>query len=252
MTKINQLLQQWPHGAVLTAVRLREFGCGPDLIHRYRMSNWLEPVGRGAYKLANEPIDWLGGVYALQAQLGLGVHPGGRTALELQGLGHYLTQQSRRVFLFGRRGERLPQWFVDHSWGQRVHYQATSFLPPPISDEYLSDYRHGQFTVKISCRELAALELLYHVPCRQGFDEAMRLMENLATLRPQVVQSLLQDCRSVKIKRLFLYMAEKAGHPWFGKLETSAIDLGRGKRMIIKGGTLDKKYEITVPRGQGL
>jgi hypothetical protein len=251
MTKIKRLLQQWPHGAVLTAPRLREFGCGPDLVRRYRLSNWLEWIGRGAYRLTNDPIDWLGGVYALQSQLGLGVHPGGRTALELKGLGHYLSQGPSRVLLFGRRGERLPQWFGDHDWEQRIHYQATTFLPPPTS-EYLSEHQHGQFTVKISCRELAALELLYHVPRRQGFDEAMLLMENLATLRPQVVQALLQDCRSVKVKRLFLYMAEKAGHPWFGKLEIPSIDLGRGKRVIIKGGTLDKKYGITVPRGQGL
>jgi hypothetical protein len=125
-------------------------------------------------------------------------------------------------------------------------------LVPKTDPVYLSEYEHKQFTVKISCRELAALELLYHVPGLQGFDEALLLMENLTTLRPHVVQLLLQECRSVKVKRLFLYMAERAGHPWFGKLDTSVIDLGRGKRVIVKGGMLDRKYLITVPKGQAL
>ncbi|MBM4029850.1 MAG: hypothetical protein FJ280_31290, partial [Planctomycetes bacterium] len=48
MTKINQILQQWPQGAVLTSERLRDLGGGPDLVRRYRASNWLESIGRGA------------------------------------------------------------------------------------------------------------------------------------------------------------------------------------------------------------
>jgi hypothetical protein len=251
MTKINQILQQWPHGVVLTAERLRELGCGPELVRRYRLLKWLESLGWGAYKRPEDQVDCLGGVYALQTQLGLTVHPGGKTALGLKGLSHDVSQEAGQVFLFGRRGERLPKWFEDQDWGRPIHYQATTLLPA-ATPAHLSDHEHGQFTVKISCRELAALEMLYHVPSRQGFEEASLIMDNLATLRPTVAQALLQDCGSVKVKRLFLFMAERAGHPWFGKLDASSIDLGKGKRVIVKGGMLDKKYGITVPRGQGL
>jgi hypothetical protein len=38
--------------------------------------------------------------------------------------------------------------------------------------------------------------------------------EMICTVKPQFVQSLLEQCRSVKVKRLFLYLAEKAGHDW--------------------------------------
>lgn len=41
------------------------------------------------------------------------------------------------------------------------------------------------------------------------------LMEGLNNLRPNQVQDLLEKCESVKVKRLFLYLAEKAGHEWF-------------------------------------
>ncbi|MBU4331192.1 MAG: type IV toxin-antitoxin system AbiEi family antitoxin domain-containing protein, partial [Acidobacteria bacterium] len=56
-------------------------------------------------------------------------------------------------------------------------------------------------------------------------------------------------CRSVKVKRLFLYLAEKAAHSWTGSLDVSRINLGKGDRLIAEKGVLDKKYRITVPRG---
>ncbi len=73
-------------------------------------------------------------------------------------------------------------------------------------------------------------------------------MEGLATLRPDLAQRLLEQCRSVKAKRLFLYLAEQSNHSWFDKLEKAGINLGKGKRVVVKGGRLDTKYNITVPR----
>lgn len=61
------------------------------------------------------------------------------------------------------------------------------------------------------------------------------------------VQAVLEACRSVKVKRLFLWFVERHAHPWFGRLDLKRIDLGRGKRQIVVGGRLDSKYQITVP-----
>ena len=92
------------------------------------------------------------------------------------------------------------------------------------------------------------MEILHLVPGKVGFDEAFLIMENLATLRPEMVQRLLVMCRSIKVKRLFMFMAEKHGHSWVSELDVSKLDLGKGKRMIVPRGCLDKKYRITVPR----
>ncbi len=89
--------------------------------------------------------------------------------------------------------------------------------------------------------------MLHLVPKEVGFDEAQLIMENLVTLRPDVVQRLLTACRSVKVKRLFLYMAERHEHAWFSKLELSKVNLGKGKRMIVPNGRFNAKYQITVP-----
>ena len=43
-----------------------------------------------------------------------------------------------------------------------------------------------------------------------------------------------------------MYMAEKNSHSWIKEIQTKRIDLGSGKRVIIKNGILDKKYQITV------
>jgi len=61
-----------------------------------------------------------------------------------------------------------------------------------------------------SAPERAAMEMLHLVPKEVGFDEAQLIVENLVALRADVVQRLLEACRSVKVKRLFLYM----GRDW--------------------------------------
>ena len=98
--------------------------------------------------------------------------------------------------------------------------------------------------------ERAAMEVLYLVPQKISFEESLLIIESLVTLRPEVVQKLLEMCRFVKVKRLFMYMAEKHRHPWVEKLDLLPIDLGKGKRRIVSGGELNPKYNITVPREQ--
>ena len=44
--------------------------------------------------------------------------------------------------------------------------------------------------------------------------EVFELMEGLDSLRPATIQTLLEDCTSVKVRRLFLYLAYKSGHEW--------------------------------------
>lgn len=73
-------------------------------------------------------------------------------------------------------------------------------------------------------------------------------MEGLNNLRPSQVQALLEQCNSVKVKRLFLYLAEKSDHEWVHHLQLEKINLGKGKRSVVKGGAYNSKYQITVER----
>jgi len=120
-------------------------------------------------------------------------------------------------------------------------------LFPAGSQEGYTELKEREFSVRISAPERAILELLYLVPNKAGFAEAQLIMENLVSLRPTVVQALLQSCRSIKVKRLFMYFADKHGHQWVSEIDMSKVNLGKGKRLIVPNGKLDHKYQITVP-----
>ena len=104
------------------------------------------------------------------------------------------------------------------------------------------------FSIKVSGATRALLECVYLVKKNQDLLECYELMECLNNLRPGDVQTLLEKCRSVKVKRLFLYLAEKAGHRWLEYLDSNKIDFGSGKRSIARGGVYVDKYRITVPK----
>jgi hypothetical protein len=194
-------------------------------------------------------VEWPGALYALQTQLGLKVHPGGKTALELKGYAHYLAPGKREIFLYGTQRLILPTWFRGDRLGMKITLIRTNLFPAD-SELGFSEFKEKDLIVKISAPERAAMEMLHLVPGKVGFDEAFLIMENLATLRSEMVQRLLVMCRSIKVRRLFMFMAEKHGHQWISDLDVSQLDLGKGKRMIVPKGRLDRKYQITVPRDQ--
>jgi hypothetical protein len=72
-------------------------------------------------------------------------------------------------------------------------------------------------------------------------------MEGLSNLSPRRLQKHLADCRSVKVKRLFFFFADRHKHAWLKHLDTKYIDFGTGKRMLVKGGKLDPVRQIIVP-----
>jgi hypothetical protein len=51
----------------------------------------------------------------------------------------------------------------------------------------------------------------------------------------------------VKVKRLFMYLAEREAHAWVKKVDLSHVDFGSGKRVIGKGGKLNVKYNLSLP-----
>lgn len=242
--KLKNLLATHLSGTVCVSPWLERQGISPALQQRYRTSGWLEPVGRGAYKRPNEQVTWQGGLYAMQAQSDLPIHAGALTALALQGYAHYVRLGAETVFLFSPPKINLPAWFRNRDWGQKIHHCKTSVLPSGLG---LVDYQAGAFSVKISGSERAFLECLHLAPDTVDLVECYQVMEGLTTLRPKLLQPLLEQCSSVKVKRLFLYMAEKAGQDWLNDLDISKFDLGAGARTLTKGGVYVSRYGLTVP-----
>lgn len=112
----------------------------------------------------------------------------------------------------------------------------------------MEDYNVKLFPLVIASPERAILECLYLTPEKLDLLETYQILSGLVNLRPSTLQKLLEGCNSIKVKRLFLYMSNKANHQWAQFLELSTIDLGQGERSIVKNGVYDPNYHITVPR----
>lgn len=230
---------------VITSSWLRSKGIDKRLADSYVKSNWLERVARGVFKRSGDHVDWPGVVRALQKD-GIKLHPGGKTSLELQGYGHYIKLGGSERLVFWKTPEtRVPGWFKEVLAENVFRITSVRLFHEELNS--LKQVTVDNISIQTSVPERAILEYLYDVPHKEGFDEAWHLMEGLTSLRPSLLQPLLVDCRSVKVKRLFMYLAEIHNHPWMKRLETSNIDFGSGKRSVVKGGKLNKKYGITVP-----
>lgn len=240
-------MKSWEKGTIKLSSQLHSMGYQRDLLKRYTNSDWLESLGYGAFKLSGDKVGWYSGIEALQKQKHSNIHPAGKTALELKGFAHYLQQKGQTIRLYGNYTEKLPTWFNNQGWSESIEFTQTKLFDYTDSHMY-SDIKIEGINLKISIPEMAAMEMLYQIPKRQTFNEALKIMDSLTTLRPDKVQYLLENCNSVKVKRIFMWMAEEHEHAWVEDLSLSNVDFGKGKRVIVKDGRLDKKYNITVPK----
>lgn len=270
--KLNQLQHLLPEGLLVDASWMNAKGYSRALLSQYVASGWLEHPAWGVYRRPSGKLQWQHVVISMQSLLDIPVVVGGRTALELQGYAHYLSPSGiREVHFYGDRP--LPTW-VNKLEVEPIfwfHNAKKLFRSEPIprsfgdlnpmpnlqsggSDEVSysgfvrQHWGHWNWPLIQSAPERAILELLDQVPQRETFHQADMLIEGLRTLSPRRLQKLLENCLNVKVKRLFLWFADRHKLPWFSQIDQERVNLGTGKRMLVPGGKLDEKYQITVPK----
>jgi len=232
---------------------------------QYVSAGWLAQPARGVFSRPRGVVSWEQVVISLQTLLDFPASVGGRSALELQGYAHYLPQSQKSIHLYCDK--KLPAWvfkldieqtFIFHN---RLRYFPEAELSPQalslterISESEALDGalridRWGQWKwpLVMSMPERAYLELLDELPQKETFYMADVIMEGLVNVSPRRMQMLLESCKSIKVKRLFFFFAERHQHQWLAHINHGKIDLGKGKRMLVKGGKLNAKYQITVP-----
>ncbi|WP_309084625.1 type IV toxin-antitoxin system AbiEi family antitoxin domain-containing protein [Chelativorans sp.] len=84
----------------------------------------------------------------------------------------------------------------------------------------------------------AILQLLDELPDHESFHQVDVLMEELSDLTPRGCRSCLSAAEA---------FADRHRHAWLKHIERAAIDLGSGKRMLVKEGRYDPTYQI-VPK----
>lgn len=244
--KINQLLKTAPRGAVFTTSWLKEQGISNKLAWWYVKSGWFERIADGAYSFVGDNITWAGAISAAQQQLKLPIYPGGKTALQLLGKGHYINNSLQIIQLFAAPKTKIPRWLHTPHWKESfLVYRPALFNEN--NDAWLATLDIAGQALRVSSPEKASLELCYLVPTVVTFSEAALIIEGLSRMRPKLLQNLLEACCSYKAKRLLLYLAEYFQHPWVHEIDLSRIDLGKGKRVIAGGGHYNNKYKISIP-----
>lgn len=230
----------------MTSEWLESKGVSPQLLQRYRHTGWLQALGRGCWIRSNTMPTLAGAIHTLQRD-SLHVYPAARTALELQGRGHYVPIGRAPVLhLALPAGQRLPDWFRKLDFSRNVQTLNAGSLFEPVYTS-LQEVKSEGVHIKISSPERAMLEYCQLLPKRANFEEARQLMEGLPGLRPALMQNTLQHCKSVKAKRLFLALAQAVRHAWFKELNLAAIELGVSNRILPIEGVRHQQFYITVP-----
>lgn len=269
-TKLNRLLHDIPEGLFVDSAWLEKRGYSRSLRNQYIHAGWLERPASKLFRRPGEKLRWEQVILSLNNLLGIPFLIGGRTALELQGFAHYLSHEIREVHLYGR--VKPPSWLKELRIGPRfaTHNSERLFRNDPITigltnisqefgshSDIVSNNRfdsvkkipwgHSVLPITVSTAERAVLELLDELPKNESFHQVDAFFSSLSGLSPRRLQKLLSDCKSVKVKRLFFFFADRHGHRWRHQLVHGDFGLGSGKRELVKGGRLDKTYNITVP-----
>ena len=270
VNKLNRLLQTVPDGFLVEASTLAYNGYKESLRNKYVERGWLTRPARGVYQkvssgLGREEMTWQWVVFSLQTGLAALPNPkienrrvlvSGLTALELQGMGHYVPLGGRNEVHLSSYST-LPGWvyklpikqnFICHKLGRLFDEKDLERHYPKLYGSHVRDWSGDpERSLTTNPPELAILELLELIPRDQDFDAVDAIFEGLTELRPKLTSDLLLICKSVKVKRLFFWFARRHNHAWLKHLDEGKVDLGSGKRAIVKGGKLDKRYSITVP-----
>ena len=110
--KLNTLYTRLPAGSPITSAQLAEMGVSADLAVHYGRSGWLEAARTGGlYCRPGEALSLHPSLLVLVEQQIVGLHVGGKTALEWYGVRQYVSQQTT-MHLYGWVSVRLPDWFV--------------------------------------------------------------------------------------------------------------------------------------------
>lgn len=242
--KLNQLLKYWQSGGLLFSTWLKKNGYSDQLMQQYRKSGWFSPLSKGVMYRTGDKFSSYGALSSYNTQLNKDFYVGAHSALELSGFNHYVPMGKPVLMIGHPQEDEVPGWMkkTDFDYDQKF-FSTKVFLYPHLAFVNKENYK-----IRTSVPEQAFLECLLLAPSQYNYMDLFYIMEQLTTLRTEVVQKLLENTNNIKIKRLFLYMAQKAGHVWFNRLDRDKINLGSGKQKLVEDGVYLPEYRITIPK----
>lgn len=223
---------------------LKEQGYSDQLQKRYRDSGWLTSLGRGVMYRSGGHLSAVASLAACTKQTGTIMRVAAHSALEHFGFNHYVPMGKPVLCVALPFGIKCPAWMKEDCFDMTFRtFSTCTFSHDEVN---VSEDEFGKLI--ISSPEQAFLECLLLAPAQYDYLDLFYTMEQLTTLRSDVVQRMLERTRNIRVKRVFLYMAEKAGHAWVEDLDIEKIKLGTFKLQLVQDGVYNPKYRITVPQ----
>jgi hypothetical protein len=217
-------------GTPLSAADLVALGISADLAVHYVRAGWLTRLARGVYCRPNDILALYPSLLLLQRKLG-GLHVGGKSALDWYGVRQYVSQQPM-LHLYGWATAHLPDWFTERFPAE--YHRKRLFDEQPDDLLHANPFENRSGAPQVSAPERALLELLSEVGVRQSLQEARELVENTYSLRADVLQELLQHCKSVKTVRLCLQLGRDGSLPWAAKLDSTTLPTGSDRPWVSR------------------
>jgi hypothetical protein len=214
----------------VTSTELHNLNISSDLLVYYVKSGWLTRLANGVYVKPNSSLELNECLSLLQENI-KGFHVGGKSALELYGIRHYL-RMNPKTQLYSWDTVKLPDWFSDRFNSKLQRKRLFDELPDAMLN--VSRFQNKIDAPLVSEPERAALEMLSGVPIDQSLSEAEELLESALGLRADVMSNLLHKCKSVKTVRLFLSLASKLSLPVYDELKDQNFPVGSNNNWVYR------------------
>lgn len=229
-SKLKRLFAEVPAGTPLMSEDLARLGISADLAVHYARSGWLQRLARGVFSRPGDTLDLAPCLSLLRRKI-VGLHIGGKTALEWYGVRHYVAQREV-LHLYGWTAAHLPEWFVTTFPSE--YHRKRLFREQPGKPLEVMPFEGRRNAPPVATPERAMLELLSEVGVRQPLDEAREIMEGAYTIRADVLNSLLMHCTSVKTVRLCLQLGRELHLDWVSKLDVKHLPRGSDRAWVSR------------------
>ena len=209
---------------------LAKRGISADLAVHYAKTGWLVRLAHGVYSRPGDSLALHPCLRFLERKV-LGLHVGGRTALDWYGIRQYVSQRPVTQ-LYGWNAAKLPEWFTKQFPAD--YHRKRLFKEEPSAPLHATIFERQSDAPKVSEPERALLEALSDVGVRQPLQEARELTQSSHTLRANVLMELLRLCVSIKTVRLCLSLGKELRLPWSPKLDPSELPLGSARPWVSR------------------
>lgn len=242
--KLNQLLQKSNSGGLYFSSWLKEEGYSDQLIKKYRDSGWFDSLSKGVIFRKGEKLNSFAVLNSYNMQMKKNFIVAAHSALELAGFNHFVPMGKPLLMVTHSKAEKLPNWLKQETFDRTIK----TFTTETFSKKFTSPYNEEFQNLRVSVPEQAFLECLLLAPYQYSYVDLFYILEQLTSLRPDILNQLLENTGNIKVKRTFLYMAEKANHAWLNELTSDNLSLGTSKLQLAQQGVYVPKFKITIPK----